>query len=93
MMPANQVIGPVLWPAIPAAPWLATRPADTARRRAVRLFGLLALSWFVVLSYLLFHALSSPWLTPRYQTAPWPSRSACGWRSRWRGVGARRRRP
>lgn len=64
MMLANQVIGPILWLAIPATLWLASRPADTGRRRAVRLFGLLALSWFTVLSYVL----SSLWLVPRYQT-------------------------
>ena len=64
MMLANQAIGPILWLAVPAALWAATRPADTVRRRAARLFGLLALSWFVVLCYVL----SSLWLVPRYQT-------------------------
>lgn len=64
MMLVSQTIGPVLWIAAPTTLVLALRPEDTEQRRVVRLFGLLALSWFLILSY----ALTSLWLVPRYQT-------------------------
>ena len=63
MIFANQSFGVLYWLAIPAAAWLATSRLPGDVRRVVRLFGLLALVWFLVLSY----ALTFLWIVPRYQ--------------------------
>lgn len=63
MIFANQNFSVLYWLAIPATIWLAVSRDASATRRVARLFGLLALIWFLVLSY----GLTFLWIVPRYQ--------------------------
>lgn len=59
----GQHYGLLFWAMVPAAIMLAAQRQDTPTRRITRLFGLVALVWFVVLSYVFFFL----WILPRYQ--------------------------
>ena len=58
----SQHFGIFTWLALPAGIWLALKGAEQSRVE-IRLFMLLALSWFVMLSYVFTFL----WLVPRYQ--------------------------
>ena len=64
MMLVNQAIGPILWVAIPASVLVGARLVDLRGARLPGLLALLALIWFVLLSWV-FRSL---FLIPRYQT-------------------------
>lgn len=59
---ANQNFGLLPWLAVPATVWLVLRGSERAGP-GVALIGGLALTWFVVIGYLLMHWL---WVIPRY---------------------------
>ena len=59
----GQHYGLLFWALVPAAIVLAAERQDTPARRITRLFGLVALVWFVVLSYVFVFL----WILPRYQ--------------------------
>ena len=63
MLFASPAIGLLAWFGIPASAYLAWSPPPGKVGRAARLFVLLAVCWFAVLSF----ALLSLWLIPRYQ--------------------------
>ncbi len=59
----GQHYGLLFWALVPATIMLAAERQDTPARRITRLFGVVALVWFVVLSYVFFFL----WILPRYQ--------------------------
>lgn len=73
MMFANQKIGPLLWLAVPAAVMVTRNAKSDAELALPRLLALLALTWFVGLSYVL----QNLFLVPRYQIVSVAALAVC----------------
>ena len=66
MLFTNQTIGLLPWFGVPAAILVLRQPSATAQGHLLRYFGLLGLTWFVILNWVLI----SLWVLPRYNVVP-----------------------